>query len=76
MRVVNLAVLSLLALAACNNRGTDRETGRIGEGADTLLTSEQTVDTTIVKHDTTMDVDVDTVHKEGDETVRRDTVRR
>jgi hypothetical protein len=42
MGVVNLAVLSVLALAACNE-DDDRETARTG--ADTLLTSEQTVDT-------------------------------
>jgi hypothetical protein len=75
MRVVNLALLSLLALAACENRAGERETGRAGEGADTMVTSEQTLDTTIVTEDTAMDVDVDTVQKEGDETVR-DTVQR
>jgi hypothetical protein len=75
MRVVNLAVLSLLALAACENRADDRETGRrAGEGADTMLTTEQTVDTTIVTQDTA--VDVDTTRKEGDETVGRDTIQR
>ena len=75
MRVVNLAVLSLLALAACN-RDDDRETARTG--ADTILTSEQTVDTAIVTSDTTVDVDVDvdTTRKEGDEPVRRDTLQR
>ena len=75
MKVVNLAVLSLLALAACENRADDRETGRqAGEGADTMVTTEQTLDTTIVTQDTS--VDVDTTHKEGDEPVRRDTVQR
>ena len=75
MKVLNLAVLSLLALAACENNADDRETGRrAGEGADTMITTEQTLDTTIVTQDTT--VDVDTVHKEGDETVRRDTIQR
>jgi hypothetical protein len=75
MRVVNLAILSLLALAACENRADDRETGRrAGEGADTMVTTEQTVDTAIVTQDTS--VDVDTTHKEGDEPVRRDTVQR
>lgn len=73
MKAISLAFLSLLAFAACNNR--DRETGqRAGEGADTMLTTEQTVDTTIVTHDTS--VDVDTTHKEGDTPVRRDTVQR
>jgi hypothetical protein len=75
MRGVKLAVLSLLALAACENRAGDRETGRAGEGADTMVTSEQTRDTTIVTHDTAMDVDVDTTRREGDQTVR-DTVQR
>jgi hypothetical protein len=75
MRVVNLAILSLLALAACENRADDRETGRrAGEGADTMVTTEQTVDTAIVTQDTS--VDVDTTHKEGDEPIRRDTVQR
>jgi hypothetical protein len=75
MRGVNLAVLSLLALAACENRAGDRETGRAMEGADTMVTSEQKLDTTIVTEDTAVDVDVDTVEKEGDTTVR-DTVQR
>jgi len=75
MRVVNLAVLSLLALTACGDRADDRETGRrAGEGADTMLTSEKTVDTTIVTKDTS--VDVDTTHKEGDKPVHRDTIQR
>jgi hypothetical protein len=73
MRVVQLAVLSLLALAACENKADDRETARTG--ADTILTSEQKVDTAVVTHDTSVDVDVDTAKKEGDTTVR-DTVRR
>ena len=74
MRVVNLAVLSLLALTACGDRAGDRETGRAGEGADTMVTTEQTVDTTIVTKDTS--VDVDTTHKEGDKPVDRDTIQR
>jgi hypothetical protein len=75
MRVVNLAVLSLLALAACETRAGERETGRTAEGADTMVTSEQRLDTTIVTEDTAVDVDVDTVRKEGDQTLR-DTVQR
>ena len=75
MRVVNLAILSLLALTACGDRADDSETGRrIGEGADTMVTTEQTLDTTIVTRDTS--VDVDTTHKEGDKAVDRDTIQR
>ena len=79
MRIVNLAVLSLLTAAACQSR-PDNETGRAEdtgvEAADTVVTTDQTLDTTIVTRDTTVDVDVDTVSKEGDETADRDTVRR
>jgi hypothetical protein len=64
----------LLGLAACNTRG-DQETGRVGAGADTTVTQRTTQDTTIVKADTTMDVDVDTVRREGDRAVNRDTVK-
>ena len=76
MREGTLAVLSLLALVACNRADNDRETARTG--ADTILTSEQTVDTTVIRSDTTVDVDVDvdTTRKEGDEPVRRDTIQR
>jgi hypothetical protein len=73
MRVVTIAVLSLLSLTACENRAD--ETGRrAGEGADTMVTTEQRVDTAIVTQDTT--VDVDTTRKEGDEPVGRDTIQR
>lgn len=60
----------LIGLAACNTRG-DQETGR---AADTTVTTRQMQDTTIVTSDTT--VDVDTVKKEGDRPVRRDSVKR
>lgn len=79
MKTASLAVLSLLVLAACESRPGGNETGRADDAvdaADTVVTSDQTMDTTIVTHDTTVDVDVDTVSKEGDETVRRDTVQR
>jgi hypothetical protein len=39
-----------------------------------MVTTEQTVDTTIVTQDTS--VDVDTTHKEGDRPIRRDPVQR
>jgi hypothetical protein len=60
----------LIGLAACNTRG-DRETGRVA--ADTTLTTRQTQDTTIVTSDTT--VKVDTVKKEGDKAVAKDSVK-
>jgi hypothetical protein len=76
MRIVNLAVLSLLTAAACQSRPGD-ETGRAEDtgvdAADTVVTSDQTLDTTIVTQDTS--VEVDTISKEGDETVQRDTLQ-
>jgi hypothetical protein len=64
-----LVALALFALAACNDRG--RETGRVGESADTSVQTRTTQDTTIVTSDTT--VDTDTTRKEGD--VKRDTTK-
>jgi hypothetical protein len=62
-----LAALTLFALAACGDRGQD--TGRVGEGADTLVQPRTTQDTTIVTSDTT--VQTDTTMREGE--VPRDT---
>ena len=73
MRIVNLAVLSLLTVAACESRPGSDETGRAADGADTVITSSETRDTTIVSSDTS--IDVDTVKKEGDKTVDRDTLK-
>jgi hypothetical protein len=71
-----LTALALVAgLTACNDRG--RETGRVGEAADTTVTPRTTQDTTIVTSDT--NVDTDTTVKEGDvkrPTTRRDTTNR
>ena len=71
MRFAALAVLGLCTIVACEQRPGD-ETGRAVDAADTVITSEQDVDTTIVTHDTT--VDVDTIRQEGDEPVARDTL--
>ena len=71
MKFAALALLGLCSLAACDKRQGD-ETGRAADGADTVVTSEQNVDTTIVTQDTT--VDVDTVKKEGDQPISRDTL--
>jgi hypothetical protein len=67
----SMAVAGLLVLAACSPR---EETGRAVDAADTVVTQRQEMDTTIVTHDTT--VEVDTVRREGDQPVRRDTVQR
>jgi hypothetical protein len=77
MRILNLAVLSFLAIAACESRPGSDETGRAtgeAEAADTTVTTDQTLDTTIVTEDTS--VDVDTTKKQGDETVGRDTLQK
>lgn len=71
MRFEALAILGLLTVAACQERPGD-ETGRV-DAADTVVTSEQNVDTTIVTQDTT--VDVDTVRHEGDQPVSEDTLK-
>jgi hypothetical protein len=70
MKFAALALLGLCSVAACQQRQGD-ETGR-ADAADTVVTSEQNVDTAIVTTDTT--VDVDTTKKEGDEPVSRDTL--
>lgn len=64
------AVLGLALLAGCETR---EETGRAVDAADTIVTTRQEMDTAIVTHDTT--VDVDTIRREGDEPVGRDTIR-
>jgi hypothetical protein len=71
MKLAALALLGIVGVAACNQRKGD-ETGRAVDAADTVVTSEQNVDTTIITQDTS--VDVDTVKKEGDQPVDRDTL--
>jgi hypothetical protein len=72
MRLEALAILGLLTVAACEKRQGE-ETGRAVDAADTVVTSEQNLDTTIVTQDTT--VDVDTVRHEGDQPVSEDTLK-
>ena len=72
MKLAALAILGLVTVAACDQRQGD-ETGRAVDAADTVITSEQTMDTTVITRDTT--VEVDTIRQEGDEPVSRDTVR-
>lgn len=66
MKTVLTALALVAGLAACNTRGGE-DTARVGETADTSITTRQTQDTTIVTSDTT--VMTDTTVKEGD--VRR-----
>lgn len=71
MRFAALAILGLFTVVACEPRAGD-ETGRAIDAADTVVTSEQNVDTTIITRDTS--VEVDTIRQEGDQPVSRDTV--
>jgi hypothetical protein len=64
------AALALLALAGCD-RG--RETGHAG-ATDTMVTTRETQDTTLISHDTT--VSVDTTVKHGDEATGIDTTKK
>jgi hypothetical protein len=70
MRRALAVALGLVALAGCK-RG--QETGRAG-ATDTMVTTRQTQDTTLVSHDTT--VKVDTTVKRGDKSVGMDTVKK
>jgi hypothetical protein len=72
MKFAALAILGIFTVAACEQRQGD-ETGRAVDAADTVITSEQNVDTTIITQDTT--VDVDTIRQEGDQPVSRDTIQ-
>jgi hypothetical protein len=74
MKTVLTALALVAGLAACNTRGGE-DTARVGEGADTSITTRQTQDTTIVESDTSVTVDTDTTVKEG-EVRRRGTTGR
>ena len=68
MKTVFTGLALLAALTACNSN-RDRESGRVT--ADTTVTPVRTQDTTIVNKE--VDVNVDTVRKEGE--VKRDSAR-
>lgn len=73
MRIVLAAgALAVATLAGCNNNRAN-ETGRVGESVDTVVTTQQTQDTALISHDTT--VDVDTTMKEGNRATGMDTVK-
>jgi hypothetical protein len=72
MRIQIAAAFALLALAGCN-RDRDHETGRAG-ATDTMVTTRETQDTTLISHDTT--VSVDTTVNRGDKATRVDTAKK
>jgi hypothetical protein len=71
MRVLLAVALGMTTLAGCKRND---ETGRANEAVDTVVTSRQTQDTTLVTHDTT--VKVDTTVKRGDKSTHMDTVKK
>jgi hypothetical protein len=70
MRVRIATAFALLTLAGCDR---DHETGRAG-ATDTMVTTRETQDTTLITHDTT--VSVDTTVKRGDKATRVDTAKK
>ena len=72
MKTVLTGLALLAGLTACNTT-RDQESGRVT--ADTSVTPVQTQDTTIIKRETKVDVDVDTIRKEGDTDASRDSTR-
>ena len=70
MRLPLTALLLTMGLVGCNRTA---ETGR-ARATDTLVTTKETQDTTLVTHDTT--VKVDTTTKRGERTLRADTVKK
>ena len=76
MRALIASSTLLLALVACQGRTADRpgadvETG--AKGADTIVTQQQTQDTAVVTHDTTVKTDTT---KKGSGVVDKDTVKK
>jgi hypothetical protein len=75
MKFAALALLGLFAVTACEQQQQrlGDETGQAVDAADTMITSEQNVDTTIITRDTS--VEVDTIRQEGDQPVSEDTLQ-
>ena len=71
MRSLFAVALGVATVVGCN-RG--EETGRAADAVDTVVTSRETMDTTLVTHDT--NVTVDTTVKRGDKSTRMDTVKK
>jgi hypothetical protein len=76
MRVPLAIALGIVTLAGCNGRRDTGETGAAGGNAatDTMVTTKETQDTTLISHDTT--VNVDTTVKHGDKTTNVDTTKK
>jgi hypothetical protein len=74
MRAPLAIALGIVTLAACNKPRDAGETGQAGTATDTMVTTKQTQDTTLISHDTT--VKVDTTVKHGDKATRVDTTKR
>jgi hypothetical protein len=70
MKTVFAALALVIGLTACDTRG-GQDTGRVGESADTSITTRTTQDTTIVTSDTT--VRTDTTVREGE--MKSDTAK-
>jgi hypothetical protein len=77
MRVLIAGTTMLLAVAACqkpaNRPGADVETGAAGTSVDTAVIQKTTEDTTLIKHDTTVNTDTT---KKGGGVVDKDTVKK
>jgi hypothetical protein len=67
MRFVLASALVVVSLAGCGRGNTER----VGQARDTVITSRQTRDTTIIRSDTS--VRVDTTVKRGQEAIPEDT---
>ena len=76
MRAPFAIALGIVTLVGCNRpRDTGAgETGQAGSATDTMVTTKQTQDTTLISHDTT--VKVDTTVKHGDKATGVDTTKK
>ncbi|HKT60415.1 MAG TPA: hypothetical protein VJQ46_10200 [Gemmatimonadales bacterium] len=74
MRLPVAVALGVLTLAGCNKNRENRESGQVGAGMDTTVTTRQTKDTALIKHDT--NVTVDTTMKRGHKTTMTDTTKK
>jgi hypothetical protein len=69
MRILLASILGVASLVGCGRGNTER----VGQARDTVITSRQTRDTTIIRSDTS--VRVDTTVKRGQGAVPTDTTK-